>query len=224
MPPVHAHQTEISGDIGATLHIEPNDIPRAGVESLAWFALTRRGGETVPLSACDCSLALYSLPDTAQVASPVLESVSAEGYEHIPGAMVIFPDVGAYELVLVGTPQTDGDFQPFEFRFEVTVATGAPQTTAEVPSSTPDSAPASSIDPGTPDASHTTPDSAGNRATDTSLTESEPIPNPPATSPGAIAPSLIGLGVVIVVLIIGSIGWVAQKRGESPPLHQKQRR
>jgi hypothetical protein len=186
------------------------------MESLSWFALTRRGGETVPLSACDCSLAIYSLPDNEQVASPVLESVSAEGYENIPGAQVTFPDVGAFELVLVGTPKTDGDFQPFEFHFEVTVATGAPQTTAEVPASTPDPAATSSINSSTPDSSPTTSDSPGKEASSTPLTVSEPTPNPPAASPGTIAPSLIGLGVVVVVLIIGSIGWVAQKRGDRP--------
>jgi hypothetical protein len=146
--PTIAHLVQISGDVGATLHIEPNDNPRAGEPSLAWFALTRQGGELIPLEACNCQLEIYSQPENAIVQSPNLEPVSAEGYRGIPGAEVTFPQVGAYELVLQGEPTTAEDFQPFEFRFPVTVAAGqaapSPQANAvpEQPSpSTPISEP-----------------------------------------------------------------------------------
>ncbi|MEO1519232.1 MAG: hypothetical protein AAFU78_00465 [Cyanobacteria bacterium J06633_2] len=123
--PVLAHQTETSEDIGVTLHIEPNDIPRAGEPSLTWFALTRRGGAIVPLASCDCVLTVQTVPDGQIVDEPPLEAVSAEGYDGIPGALITFPQIGAYELVLEGRPTTPDDFIPFEFQFDVTVATGA---------------------------------------------------------------------------------------------------
>ena len=126
-----AHQVEIVADVGATLHIEPNDTPRAGEEVLAWFALTRKGGETIPLAACDCQLAVHAQPkgDAASL-TPTLSAVDAEGYEDIPGARFTFPAVGAYTLVIDGSPKQADDFTPFKLDFDVTVAAGQPAQSA----------------------------------------------------------------------------------------------
>lgn len=128
-----AHEVKIDQDIGATLHIEPSDTPRAGEKSTAWFALTQRGGQTIPLAACDCKLAVYSQPNTATpVLSPPLTPINAEGYQDIPGATFAFPKVGAYRLVLSGQPPAkppnaeEIGFAPFELDFDVTVAAGDP--------------------------------------------------------------------------------------------------
>jgi hypothetical protein len=120
-----AHQVQIAEDVGATLHIEPNDVPRAGEATQAWFALTKAGGTGIPLAACDCTLTLFSSDGTA-IATPALAPLSAEGYTEIPSAMVTFPTVGAYTLVLAGAPRNGADFAPFELRFNVTVAGIAP--------------------------------------------------------------------------------------------------
>lgn len=137
----------VAADVGATLHIEPTDTPRAGNSALAWFALTHRGGETIPLADCDCQLAIFAdfQPDTP-VLEPELKPVDAEGYQDIPGADIVFPQVGAYELVLSGTPQTEADFAPFELSYDVTVAAG--QTAAPDPTSpeSPAESPASSVE------------------------------------------------------------------------------
>lgn len=120
-----AHQVQVSGEVGGTVHIEPRDNPRAGVASQVWFALARRGGQTIPLSACACQLEIYARPrrqGDAPILSPTLQAVSAEGRQGIPGATVTFPRAGAYELVLRGRPVTSGIFTPFELRFPVTVA------------------------------------------------------------------------------------------------------
>ena len=128
--PAFAHQVDVAETVGGTLHIEPNDIPRAGESNLAWFALTQRGGEVIPLTNCDCNLSIYAQPygaGDAPIGQPELTGVSAEGYEGIPGAEILFPVVGAYELVLTGQPISAADFTPFELRFEVTVAAGQTQ-------------------------------------------------------------------------------------------------
>ncbi len=57
--PAIAHQVEIHNDVGATIHLEPNDTSLAGAPSLAWFALTQRGGTIIPLAACNCNLTVY---------------------------------------------------------------------------------------------------------------------------------------------------------------------
>ncbi|MEM6449252.1 MAG: hypothetical protein AAF703_02955 [Cyanobacteria bacterium P01_D01_bin.105] len=126
-----AHQVEIADDIGATLHIEPNDTPRAGEGVLAWFALAKRGGQTVPLSDCDCQIQLYDQSSYDQsgsdspIASLMPHPVDSEGYQGIPGAEVTFPEVGAYTLVISGRPKHEASFKPFELAFDVTVAAGA---------------------------------------------------------------------------------------------------
>ncbi|MEA5617104.1 hypothetical protein VB711_04510 [Cronbergia sp. UHCC 0137] len=122
-----AHKVKIAGDIGGTLHIEPNDNPRAGEPAQAWFALTRKGGKILPLKECNCQLSIYAEPHTPgepPLLEPVLIPVQAERYQGIPGATITFPKPGAYQLELSGKPATGGSFQPFELKFDVTVAAG----------------------------------------------------------------------------------------------------
>ncbi|MEH1944765.1 MAG: hypothetical protein V7L01_31745 [Nostoc sp.] len=132
LSPASAHKVEVAGDVGGTLHVEPNDNPRAGEPSQAWFALTRRGGRVIPLSQCNCQLAVYAEPYAAgepPLLEPELKPVAAERYQGIPGAEVVFPKPGIYELQLNGKPVSGARFKPFEFKFEVTVAGGSTENT-----------------------------------------------------------------------------------------------
>jgi hypothetical protein len=125
--PASAHKIETAEDVGATLHIEPNDTPRAGEVAQAWFALARKGGKIIPLKECNCELAVYSQPretGEAPLIQPTLQPISAERYQGIPGAKITFPKPGAYQLELTGKPANGTNFQPFELKFDVTVAAG----------------------------------------------------------------------------------------------------
>jgi len=138
--PLLAHQVQIAVDVGATLHIEPNDHPRAGEPSQAWFALTRKGGQVIPLTECDCELLIYAqphVPGEPALITPDLEPVAAERYQGIPGAEIIFPKPGRYQLQLTGKPTTQGNFQPFQFEFDVTVARGTTINAVEQTKNTP---------------------------------------------------------------------------------------
>lgn len=140
--PVSAHQVKVANDVGGTLHLEPNDTARAGEPTDVWFALTRQGGQTIALAECDCQLAVYAQPyqtGAIPLARPTLTPITAEGYQNIPGAAVVFPQVGAYTLVITGSPLAAADFQPFELPFEVTVAAAA--TPAAVPTEAAEPAP-----------------------------------------------------------------------------------
>ncbi|MEP0793513.1 hypothetical protein NDI44_03000 [Trichocoleus sp. DQ-A3] len=147
--PATAHKVQIAEDVGGTLHIEPNDNPKAGEASLTWFALTRKGGQVIPLQQCNCQLTVYSEPRTPNappVLSPALKAISAEGYQGIPGAEIVFPKPGTYQLQLSGTPASGANFQAFELKFPVTVAAGTavpkvsqssqPSTQEQVPGDT----------------------------------------------------------------------------------------
>lgn len=125
--PIQAHKVQVTQDVGGTLHIEPNDTPRAGESALTWFALTRKGGRVIPLEQCNCQLSVYAEPlaaNEAPILTPSFKAVSAEQYQDIPAAEIQFPQPGTYQLQLSGTPKAGGDFQAFELMFEVTVATG----------------------------------------------------------------------------------------------------
>ncbi len=124
--PAYAHKVEIQKDVGATIHIEPNDAPRAGETALTWFALTLKGGKIIPLDACNCKLSIYSQTSTqgAPVQQPILKAVSQERYKGIPGADITFPAAGAYQLQLQGSPKAGANFSPFELKFDIDVAPG----------------------------------------------------------------------------------------------------
>ncbi len=126
--PAFAHKVKFEGDVGATLHIEPNDIPRAGEPSQTWFALTRKGGKLIPLAECNCQLSVYAephVPGEPPLLQPTLKAITAERYQGIPGAVINFPRPGAYQLQLSGKPSTGQSFRSFTLKFNVTVAVGS---------------------------------------------------------------------------------------------------
>ena len=122
--PVAAHTVEVSGDVAATFHLEPGHNPKAGERASAWFALTRRGGQSISLSQCDCQLAVYPRPRTQNaqpLMRPTLRAISAEKYQGIPGADMVFPKPGAYDLVLTGAAKNGANFKPFTLTYTVNV-------------------------------------------------------------------------------------------------------
>jgi hypothetical protein len=121
---VWAHEVEVSGDVAATFHLEPNHNPRAGQPARVWFALTRRGGQIIPLEQCNCKLAVYPKnrkDGDKPLMRPPLTAIFAEKYQGIPGANIVFPKAGLYELKLSGTAKTKASFKPFELSYTVTV-------------------------------------------------------------------------------------------------------
>jgi hypothetical protein len=121
---VWAHEVEVSGDVAATFHLEPNHNPRAGQPARVWFALTRRGGQIIPLEQCNCKVAVYlknRKDGDKPLMQPPLKAVSAEKYQGIPGADIVFPKAGIYELELSGIAQNKANFKPFKLTYTVTV-------------------------------------------------------------------------------------------------------
>lgn len=122
---VLAHNIQTSGEVGVTFHIEPDHSPIVGQKSQAWFALTRQGGKLITLSECDCELKVYlqSGNDYAKesVLNPPLVALSPEKFQNIPGANLVFPKPGIYQLKLTGKPLKKDNFTPFEVAYSVTV-------------------------------------------------------------------------------------------------------
>lgn len=119
-----AHNVEISNEVAATFHITPDHNPQVGKQSQTWFALTRRGGQSIPLSDCNCALNIYTVPraaDAQPIMQPKLVPINVEKYQEIPGANIAFPQAGAYELEITGTPKDGSSFSPFELTYTVNV-------------------------------------------------------------------------------------------------------
>ncbi len=132
--PVQAHKVKTSGAIGATLHVEPNDQARAQEPVVVWFALTRSGGQVVPLKQCQCQLQVIQLPSKKSVMQPALQSIDAEKYQGIPSSTILFQQPGAYSLELVGRPVSGANFLPFKLQFDLMVAPGkTPDKTTNLP-------------------------------------------------------------------------------------------
>lgn len=122
--PAIAHNIETTKDVAATFHIEPNHNPKINQPTTAWFALTRKGGASIPLSQCNCNLLVYKTPrtDNAQpVIKPALIPLTVEKYQEIPAAKITFPEVGTYELEINGSAK-DSSFSPFKLTYEVVVS------------------------------------------------------------------------------------------------------
>ncbi len=133
------HQVEISTDVGATLHIEPDDKAKAGESSQAFFILTQEGGKIIPLEQCNCKLVVYKQPISANalpILQPPLTPINAEEHKNVPGTNIIFPNVGTYELKLSGSPKSGATFKPFELSYPVTVAAGKPVALSPLPQQT----------------------------------------------------------------------------------------
>ncbi|WP_287522001.1 hypothetical protein [Okeania sp. SIO2C2] len=122
-----AHNVEVSEDVACTFHITPNHNPKVGKSSLAWFALTRKGGKSLPFSECDCQLNVYSQPRNAEskpIMNPELKGIDTEQYQEIPGAEITFPKAGVYDLEIIGSAKDGKSFKPFKFNYSVTVTGG----------------------------------------------------------------------------------------------------
>ena len=139
--PAQAHNVKTAGDVAALFHIEPDHNPKAGQASHAWFTLTKKGGALIPLEQCNCKLEVHQEPRKEGIKpllEPPLKAISVEQYQSVPGAEIVFPKAGIYELALSGTARDEQSFQPFELSYTVTVQAGeaAKPSIAQVPTTT----------------------------------------------------------------------------------------
>ena len=115
----YGHELVTDKNVGALMHIEPNDDPKVGVSSRVWFDLVRKGGQKISLDECDCVFSLYKGTARTPVVSLMLTESKAEETKSVLSAQVTFPERGAYRLVLSGKPRGKKIFDPFTLRWTV---------------------------------------------------------------------------------------------------------
>lgn len=123
-PPVSAHVLKTEGSIGVVMHIDPGDNPLAGGQSTLFFDVTDK---TNKFNAAECACRV----DISE-GGKVIDSESFS--TAIP---FIFPQKDVYQINLVGSPETPGQFQPFNLTYNVRVDTDAQNASAQTTGSNP---------------------------------------------------------------------------------------
>lgn len=108
--PVQAHFLETDKNIGAVLHVDPNDEPIAGSLASFFFEFKDKENKFKPEN-CDCTFEIdengnniYSQPLFQNSQNPSLTNASV---------FYTFPQRDVYQVKVVGKPTTDDAFQPF---------------------------------------------------------------------------------------------------------------
>jgi hypothetical protein len=121
--PLIAHQMNAAGSVGAMIHLEPNDSPFAGKNTMTWFMLTRQSGEMIAPKQCDCKVMALDANEQPIVHHLPLTTMQLAGHQAGHEAIrtdITFPKAGAYTVVLTGKSK-DNSFDPFELKFPITV-------------------------------------------------------------------------------------------------------
>lgn len=117
--PLSAHPAMLSHITEASIHFEPDGLPRAGRPSLTWFSLLRPNGNPIQTAHCDCSVLAFDDDNRAIAPNLPLADVTLDDAPSI-GTAITFPNPGAYRVVLTVKP-TDDSFEAFKLEFPVRV-------------------------------------------------------------------------------------------------------
>lgn len=112
-----AHVLKVDGDIGAVLHINPDDNPTVG-ESTDYVMSFEDASGRFSLPKCDCMVSIVRNGQTL-VTKPLANSGNEISENHYT-----FTKPGVYDMRFTGTPKQSGNFQPFTLDYEVRVTDG----------------------------------------------------------------------------------------------------
>ena len=120
----HAHTLESDGDIGAILHIEPDDDPIIRQPSTLHFDISDR---TNKFNAQRCECVLKVTKGLEEVASISLQAPLRTKLQ----TAYTFPEAGVYSLRLTGSSKDENLFSPFSLSYDLRVTRNDSGTTDE---------------------------------------------------------------------------------------------
>lgn len=118
-PSVSAHILQADGNIGAVLHIDPQDDPVAGQQSAFFFEFKDKTGKFSSW-ACNCTFAI--LQGGKELVIQPLFPASSDASADTASVFFTFPKRDVYQIRVNGTPVTPNTFQPFTLTYDVRVA------------------------------------------------------------------------------------------------------
>lgn len=130
VPLASAHVLMTDKNIGAVLHIDPDDAPIAGQQSSFFFEFKDATNKFNP-SDCQCTFSIteqgkeiYSQPLFQNTTKPSLTNASV---------FYTFPQQDVYQIAVVGQPNTSGEFQSFKLTYNIRVDQGTDVSHNEQP-------------------------------------------------------------------------------------------
>ena len=115
--PVSAHSLKIDGTMAGILHTNPDDNPLSGIPTDYVLFLYDNSGSFSP-ALCNCTITMKEHGRT--IASQPLE-LNSQG---IPGGAFTFPKADTYDVVVHGSPNQSGAFDPFTLDYTLRVEPG----------------------------------------------------------------------------------------------------
>jgi len=109
-PPASAHTLKTDGTISAALHFEPDDDPMSG-KAVTYILFLNDTTKRFSFGNCDCTITIRKDGKTVSTNPMKLNS------QNIIGGSITFPEGGAYEVVLHGSPIKNAAFQPFTLKY-----------------------------------------------------------------------------------------------------------
>jgi hypothetical protein len=132
---VFAHTVKSDNEVGAVMHINPSDEPKAGQESVLNFEFKDKDG-VFSLDNCSCDL-LINL-NGEELFSTKLTAVS-ETSDLSASITYVFPKPGNYNIQISGEPVDDKSYKNFNLSFEAPVTGAATPSPTAVPREEPES-------------------------------------------------------------------------------------
>ena len=112
-----AHVLKVDGDLGAILHILPDDAPVVGVP-VTYQLSFQEGSEDFSLENCYCRISFVA--DGEMIMQDWLAASSARVSENT----VTFEEPGLYSFQVTGAPKAGAVFEPFTLEYSVRVSSG----------------------------------------------------------------------------------------------------
>jgi len=107
--PVYGHVLKTDGDIGAVVHIDPEDDPIIGQETTVYFDIKDKTGK-FSAENCDCVFSVKKAGNSIY-SQPLKGTIGSYN----------FPEKNIYTLELKGAPKTVGQFESFTLTYDVRV-------------------------------------------------------------------------------------------------------
>lgn len=108
-PKAYAHILQSDGSIGALLHIDPDDSPIAGKQSVFFFEFKDKQGKFSSQN-CDCVFMVVENGNTIY-SQPLFQNLTTSSSN--VSIFYTFPQKDVYQVKVVGKPITPIAFQPF---------------------------------------------------------------------------------------------------------------
>jgi len=117
---VSAHVLKYDGNIGAVLHIDPDDSPLAGQDSKIYLDFKDKSGR-FDIRKCNCQ----AIISNNEVNNYVNFSTNTFYYN--------FPKIDVYTLEIIGKSTAEADFDSFDLKYDIRVATDANEKSNTIP-------------------------------------------------------------------------------------------